>query len=57
MRTDEIIAKIRKYGVRKLARETGVSPNTLYGWTQKEKKPSKRILSKIALKFGVEVEE
>ena len=57
MKTDEIIAKIKKYGVRRLSRETGVSEHTIYGWTNKEKEPSKRILSKVAKQFGVEIKE
>ena len=56
MKINEIIAKIKKYGVRRLARETGISEYTIYGWTNKEKKPQTRNLLKIAKKFGVEVE-
>lgn len=57
MKTNELIAKIKKYGVCRLARETGVSEHTMYGWTNKERKPSKRLLKKIAKYFGVEIKE
>ena len=57
MRTSEIIKKIKKYGVRRLARETGISEHTIYGWTNKEREPSKRLLSKIAKQYGVDIGE
>ena len=57
MKINEIIAKIKKYGVRRLAREMGISEYTIYGWTNKEKKPQTSNLLKIAKQFGVEVEE
>ena len=57
MSVDEIIEKIRKYGVINISKETGISKHTIYGWTNKERKPQKRLLCKIAKQFGVEVEE
>ena len=56
MAIKELIAKIKKYGVRKLSRETKISEHTLYGWTNKEKRPTIRLLSRVAEYFGVEVD-
>lgn len=43
----KIIERIRKYGVCRLSRETGISKYTIYNWTIREKEPSKRLLRKV----------
>lgn len=49
---ENFISKIKTYGVRKLSKVSGVSQHTLYGWTNKGKKPSARIVKKVAQHIG-----
>lgn len=56
MRIDDIIYKIKNYGVRRLSKETGISQHTIYGWTNKDRTPSKRIMTRVAKYFGIEVD-
>lgn len=51
---DEFIAEIRKFGVRKVSRLSGVSEVTIYNWTQKRIIPTLTNAQKVANAMGLE---
>lgn len=51
---EEFIAEIRKFGVRKVSRLSGVSEVTIYNWTQKRIIPTLTNAQKVANAMGLE---
>lgn len=51
---EEFIAEIRKFGVKKCSRLSGVSYDTIYNWTQKRAIPTITNAQKVANAMGLE---
>jgi lambda repressor-like predicted transcriptional regulator len=51
---DEFIAKLRKYGVAKASRKSGVSEGTLYSWTNGYTTPTLFLAAIVAEAIGLE---
>ena len=51
---EEFIAEIRKFGVKKVSRLSGVSWVTIYNWTQKRAIPTLTNAQRVANAMGLE---
>ena len=51
---EEFITEIRKFGVLKLSRLSGISSNTIYGWTRKRIMPTLQNAQRAADAMGLE---
>ena len=51
---EEFIAEIRKFGVKKVSRSSGVSCVTIYNWTQKGAIPTITNAQRVANAMGLE---
>lgn len=51
---DEFISEIKKFGVKKVAKLSGVSVHTIYGWTRGRLIPSLTNAQNVANAMGLE---
>ena len=51
---EEFVAEIKRFGVKKVSRLSGISSNTIYGWTQKRIAPTLQNAQKVADAMGLE---
>ena len=51
---DEFIEEIKKFGVRKAAKISGVGEQTIYGWVQRNRIPTLVNAQKVANAMGLE---
>lgn len=51
---DEFLEELKKFGVRKAARLSGIHEQTLYTWTQKRREPRLSTAQKVANIMGLE---
>lgn len=51
---EEFLAELRKFGVRKASKLSGVHEQTIYAWTQNRKEPKITTAQKVANAIGLE---
>lgn len=51
---DEFIEEIKKFGVRKAAKISGIAEQTIYGWVQRNRIPTLVNAQKVANAMGLE---
>jgi DNA-binding phage protein len=51
----ELIAEMKKYGIRKIAKDTGISENTLYNWSSGKSIPTIINAQRVASAIGMEL--